>query len=413
MSSKMLDNDVANRCALDRIAACEPVLVGIEPAHAALGLRDGELGHAGPPFADDETLSPTVLNALAGATVIEGWADNIHQARRLIEQRVIRLRCNHSLGTVSPMAGVVRPSQPLMRVENRKGGGVAYATFAEGGRRNLRFGVYDEQVAEHLQFVERRVAPAIAAGLPASGLPVLPLVAEGVRLGDDVHQRNIGGMYAFIKSLPDLDTEIRSWLLNNPQHFLNYAMAAAKLCLDRARGVQHSSVVVAISRNGNMCGIQLAGTGERWFSAASGIPDGGFFPPFGIEDAQPDLGDSAIMEAFGVGGTAVHCSPQIAEMLHTPWAAAVNIGELQRRYFLSAHPLLRPALAGDEGLGMGLDAQRVAVAGEGVRIHTGVAHRDGITGWIGIGAVSAPLACFTQACEQLAVMRSAQLEDCV
>jgi hypothetical protein len=412
MSSNISTHD-ANRCALELIAACEPVLTGIEPAHSALGLSEGELGHAGPPFADDETLPPTVLNALAGAAIIEGWANNIHQARRLIEQREIRLRCNHSLGTVSPMAGVVRPSQPLMRVENRKGDGVTYATFAEGGRRALRFGVYDEQVAEHLMFVERRVAPAIAGELPASGLPVLPLMAEGVRLGDDVHQRNIGGMYAFIKSLPNLDAAIRGWLLDNPQHFLNYAMASAKLSLDRARGVQHSSVVVAIARNGNVCGIQLAGTGERWFCAASGTPDGGFYPPFCIDDAQPDLGDSAIMEAFGVGGTAAHCSPQIAQMLNTPWSVAVKAGELQRSYFLSAHPLLGPALAGDKGLGMGLDAQRVAAAGEGVRIHTGVAHRDGITGWIGIGAVSAPLGCFTQACEHLNTMRPAQLEGCV
>jgi hypothetical protein len=91
----------------------------------------------------------------------------------------------------------------------------------------------------------------------------------------------------------------------------------------------------------------------------------------------------------------------------------VKAGELQRSYFLSAHPLLGPALAGDKGLGMGLDAQRVAAAGEGVRIHTGVAHRDGITGWIGIGAVSAPLGCFTQACEHLNTMRPAQLEGCV
>jgi hypothetical protein len=403
----------ANRCALDRIAACEPVLTGIETARDALGLQEGELGHAGPPFADDETLPATVLNALAGAAVIEGWAGTIHQARRMIEQRDITLRSNHGLGTVSPMAGVVRPSQPLMRVENRKGYGVCYATFAEGGRRALRFGVYDEQVAEQLAFVERRVAPAIAAGLPSNGLAVLPLVAEGVCLGDDVHQRNIGGMYAFIKALPDIDTEVRRWLLDNPQHFLNYAMASAKLSLDRARGVEGSSIVVAIARNGNVCGIQLAGTGEQWFCATSGIPDGGFYPPFCVDDAQPDLGDSAIMEAFGLGGTAAHCAPQMAESLNTPWSAAVSVGHLQRSFFLAAHPLMHPALAGDQGLGLGLDARRVVDERTGVRIHTGVAHRDGSTGWIGIGAVSAPLACFTRACAQLDAMTTEQLETYV
>ncbi|MBO1924174.1 DUF1116 domain-containing protein [Thiomicrorhabdus sp. 6S3-12] len=403
----------ANRQALDHIAACEPVLVGIEPAHTALGLRERELGHAGPPFADDEILPTTVLSALAGAAVIEGWAKTIHEARTMIESREIRLRSNHELGTVSPMAGVVRPSQPLMRVENHAGDGVCYATFAEGGRRALRFGVYDDQVAEHLAFVENRVAPAIADCLPEEGLAVLPLIAQGVTLGDDVHQRNVGGMYAFIKALPDLDADVRSWLLANPQHFLNYAMASAKLCLDQARGIDGSSIVVAIARNGNKCGIQLAGTGEKWFCAPSGIPDGGFYPPFTLQDAQADLGDSAIMEAFGLGGTAAHCAPQLAVLLKTPWSVAVNAGRLQRSFFIAAHSQIHPVLAGDDGLGLGLDAYRVVSSRSGVRIHTGIAHRNGMTGWIGIGAVDAPLDCFTQACNYLDSVTPQQLEKCV
>ncbi|MCB1755408.1 MAG: DUF1116 domain-containing protein [Gammaproteobacteria bacterium] len=409
MSVDITDN-VANHRALDRVVACEPVLTGIEMASSALGLEEGELAHAGPPFSDDEVLPATVLNALAGAAVLEGWAKDQAEACHMIKRREITLRSNHALGTVSPMAGVVRPSQPLMRVINRNGNGVSYATFAEGGRRALRFGVFDDQVVEQLAFVETHLAPAIEAALPDSGLPVLPLVAEGVRLGDDVHQRNVGGMYAFLKALPELASPFRSWLLNNPQHFLNYAMASAKLCLDQARGLAGSSLVVAIARNGNSCGIQLAGTGDAWFCAPSGVPDGGLYPPFNVDDVQPDLGDSAIMEAFGLGGMAVHCAPQIAEMLNTPWTTALTLGHLQRSYFMRGHPLLCPALAGSEGLGLGLDARRVVAQAEGVRIHTGVAHRDGCTGWIGIGAVNAPLACFTSACEQLDATRVEQAE---
>ncbi len=55
-------------------------------------------------------------------------------------------------------------------------------------------------------------------------------------------------------------------------------MASAKLCLDQARGIEGSSVVTAISRNGLVCGIQLAGTGDRWFNAPADLPEGGFFP---------------------------------------------------------------------------------------------------------------------------------------
>lgn len=46
---------------------------------------------------------------------------------------------------------------------------------------------------------------------------------------------------------------------------------------------------------------------------------------------------------------------------------------------------------------MGLDARNVVAAGEPVRIHTGIAHQDGATGWIGIGVALAPIACFEAA----------------
>src|SRR5580698_7302943 len=134
----------ANARALERISLAEPVMVGVVRAGDALRLGEGELGHAGPPFDDTASIPPPVLNALAGAAVYEGWSGTIEQARDQILAGTIRLRPNHDLGTVSPMAGVVRPSQMVMRLENRSGPGFTYATLAEAGRRALRFGVYDE-----------------------------------------------------------------------------------------------------------------------------------------------------------------------------------------------------------------------------------------------------------------------------
>lgn len=40
-------NSTANRLAVERIVAAKPVLVGCERASDALGLGEGELGHAG------------------------------------------------------------------------------------------------------------------------------------------------------------------------------------------------------------------------------------------------------------------------------------------------------------------------------------------------------------------------------
>jgi hypothetical protein len=391
----------ANARAVALIATTVPVLREPVTAREALGLADGELGHAGPPFAAGEMPPAVVINALAGAVVHEGWAGDVSAARRMIGNGEVRLRSNHALGTVSPMAGVVRPSQTLFRIEDRGGGGSTFATLAEKGGHVLRFGAYDEEVALGLRFVEGEVAQAIARALPAEGLELAPLLAKGVELGDDVHQRNIGGMLSFLAALPDLAGPVRSWLAGHPQHFLNYAMAAAKLCLDRARGMPGSSIVTAISRNGRVCGIQLGGTGDRWFTAPADRPKGGFFAPFALEDAHPDLGDSAIMETLGLGGCIAHVSPEIAAKMERPWAEATQAGHRMRGLFLSKSAWMSPALAGPEGVGIGLDARAAVRSGVGVRIHTGIAHRDGLTGWVGIGVAEAPLACFSAAVQHL------------
>jgi hypothetical protein len=394
-------NASANRLAVERIAATEPVLVGCGRASQALGLAEGELGHAGPPFSDVDEIPPPVLGALIGAVLHERWASTREAARGLIERGEIRLRPNHEVGTVSPMTGVVRPSQTVMRIENRAGDGVTYATLAEAGRLALRFGFYDDQVASGLDHLDRVIGPAIERALPAGGLPLLPLIAYGVALGDDVHQRNVGGMYAFVRRLSDLENPVRAWLLDNPQHFLNYAMAAAKLALDRAQGIAGSSMVTALARNGSACGVRIAGGGSRWFTAPASVPEGGFFAPHSRTDAQADLGDSAIMEAYGLGGAIAHCSPELARLMKQDWSAASAAGYRMRALFDAPHPGIAPVLAGPGGVGLGLDARKVVAAGEPVRIHTGIAHRDGATGWIGIGVAHAPVACFEAAVQAL------------
>jgi hypothetical protein len=291
----------------------------------------------------------------------------------------------------------VRPGQTLYHLEDRAGGSPTYATLAEKGRRVLRFGAYDRDVAAQLAFVEGEVAEALDRAMPDGGLDVLPLIALAAAMGDDTHQRNVAGMFAFLAHLKPLPAEIHAWLASHPQHFLNYAMAAAKMCLDRARGIAGSTVVTAITRNGIDCGIQVAGAGERWFKAPAPRPVGGFFAGFGQSDAHNDIGDSAIMETFGLGGCMAHASPEIAKTMERDWDEAVAGGRDMRRLFVGMHGFAGPALAGPEGLGIGLDAARVAESGRGVRIHTGISHRDGESGWIGIGVAEAPLACFEAA----------------
>jgi Protein of unknown function (DUF1116) len=411
MTANGAENDArhdANQRAVRLIDAADPVLTGIVRAGEALGLGEGELGHAGPPFQNAEVIPRPVMSALAGAVLHEGWAATLEAAERLILDSKVKLYPNHDLGTVSPMAGVVRPSQIVVRVENRAGAGVAFATLAEAGRQVLRFGVYNQTVAAGLRWLDEILAPALARALPTKGLPVKPLLADAVSLGDDAHQRNIGGMAAFTRALPSLDNDVRAWLLANPQHFLNYAMASAKLALDRAGGVAGSSIVTAIARNGVECGVRVAGAGKRWFTAPATIPRGVLFAPFAGADAQPDLGDSAIMEAYGLGAAIAHAAPELARTIGRNWPDATTAGHRMRRLFFDTHSSMEPMLAGAPGVGLGLDARYVVDINEPVDIHTGIAHRDGSTGWIGLGVASAPVSCFAQA---IAALRDAKAKS--
>jgi uncharacterized protein DUF1116 len=386
---------------LENAAKCEPVVAGLIRARDC-GLSGQTLSHAGPPFADRRFIPKPVLHALAGSAVIEGWVKTFADGIAAILSGDIALLANHSIGIVSPMSGVVRPSQPLFVVRDAGGSGrVTYATLAEKGRRTLRFGCYDDDSVAGLARLENEIAPAVAGALPSDGIAILPILADAIALGDDVHQRNVGGLLVLLRSLPKLDPETRVFLADHPQFFLNFAMASAKLVLDGWSGIAGSSLVTAISRNGSTCGIRLAGTGDIWFEAPGVVPAGGIFSPHTAEDAQPDLGDSAIMEAFGLGGCIAHLAPELTRALAVDLPDAIAAGRRQRRFFVFRNDRLSPVASGEAGIGMGLDARRVLASDEDVRIHTGIAHKDGRSGWIGIGVARVPRACFEQAVRAL------------
>jgi hypothetical protein len=202
---------------LERIASCDPFISELTVARAC-GLLDKTLSHAGPPFADREAIPKPVLHALAGAAVMEGWVSSLAQGIDALRSGDIDLVSNHALGIVSPMAGVVRPSQPLFVLRDAGGSGrQTFATLAEKGRQTLRFGCFDADVVSNLAVLEKDIARDVEKALPKEGLPVLPIVAEAIALGGDVHQRNVGGHLVFLRSLPSLLPIARNYLADHPQ----------------------------------------------------------------------------------------------------------------------------------------------------------------------------------------------------
>src|SRR3712207_6948883 len=99
-------------------------------------------------------------------------------------------------------------------------------------------------------------------------------------------------------------------------------MPTAKLAMDAALGVPGSPMVPVMSRTGPEFGIQTAGTGDRWFTGPANTPVGLFLGDYGEADANPDIGDSAIMETYGIGGVSVGAGPGARGVVGGPGAPA-------------------------------------------------------------------------------------------
>jgi hypothetical protein len=152
-----------------------------------------------------------------------------------------------------------------------------------------------------------------------------------------------------------------------------------------------------MARNGVDFGIRLSGTGDAWFTTPVGVPDGLYFPGYGPDDANPDLGDSAITETFGIGGFAMAAAPAIVRFVGGSPTDALEFTRLMGRITLARNPSYALPPLGFVGTPTGIDARRVVDSGIAPVINTGIAHRQAGVGQIGAGIARAPLAAFASA----------------
>jgi hypothetical protein len=188
----------------------------------------------------------------------------------------------------------------------------------------------------------------------------------------------------------------------NDHFFLNLVMPACKLQTAAAAGLDGSTVVTVMARNGTDFGIQTSGTGDQWFTAPANTPEGLYLGSFGPEDANPDIGDSAITETAGIGGLAMATAPAIVRFVggSVPDALATT----RRMYDITVgeNPAFAIPVLEFRGTPTGVDVTSVVRSGVLPQINTGMAGRVPGTGQVGAGLVTPPLECFTQALEALA-----------
>ena len=403
----------ANERALACLTSAQPVLVDCRPAREALGLDEHTVLHSGPPL-PWERACPTVQAAILCAIRYEGWAADDAVARRLVESGRVTLSPCHHAGAAGPMTGIITASMPVFVVVNRQGGNRAHATVNEGLGKVLRFGANDASVIARLDWLAREAGPLLGAALrSAGGLDLRALMAQALRMGDEMHQRNIAASALLARALmPHLArvtaetgpvARVADFIAGNDQFFLNLGMAAAKAAADPCLEIAGSTMVATMARNGTDFGIRVAGLGPRWFTAPVNTPEGLYFPGFTAADANPDMGDSAIVETVGLGAFAMAASPAVVRFVGAGGLRdAVRVTEEMAEITLGEHPHFRIPALDERGTPVGIDIRKVVETGITPLINTGIAGRAPGTGQIGAGVVRAPLACFEQALEAVA-----------
>ena len=399
----------ANQQAIERMVAGDPVLVDVIPAAKAIpALKERMILHAGPPIEWGRMCGP-MRGAIMGIAVFEGWADDLADAESKAAAGEFEFHPNHHFDAVGPMTGMTTVSQSLMVVENKTFGNRAYCAINEGLGKVMRFGGNDAEVLDRLRWLSDDFGPALGRALRhMNGVPLKSLVARGLTMGDEMHQRNVACSGLTLRALsPALaatssDNEALAKALafmgGNDQFFLNIAMAMGKSIMDPVCDIEGASVVTAMCRNGTDFGIRVSGTGDTWFTAPVEMPEGLYFPGFTEKDANPDMGDSTIVETVGLGGFAMGAAPAVAGFVGAGASSeAGNYTRTMLEIAITENPEWTIPSMDYLGVPTGIDIRLVVETGLTPTINTGIAHKEPGVGQVGAGVVRAPMACFEQA----------------
>jgi succinyl-CoA synthetase alpha subunit len=407
----------ANATAVRRMLDVRARLVDVLPASQALGLAPGQFCHAGPPISWERASGP-LRGALIGAMLFEQLASSPAEAEaKLAAGDGISFSPCHENHAVGPMAGVISPSMWMFKLVDEDTGAVAYCSLNEGLGKVLRYGAYSAEVIDRLRWMSEVLGPALATAVRAVAdstgpIDITAIVGQMVQMGDEGHNRNRAGTLMFLREilptlissgLPASDVAaVAAFIGGNDHFFLNLVMPCGKLMGDAAADVPGSSLVTAMCRNGTDFGIRVSGTGDTWFTGPAGTPDGLFLAGFGPDDANPDIGDSAITETVGIGGMSMATAPAIVRFVGGAVPDALAVTRRMYEITLAENPAFAIPILEFRGAPTGIDVTRVLRTGILPQINTGMAGKVAGTGQVGAGLVTPPMGCFTAAITALA-----------
>jgi hypothetical protein len=401
----------ANAEALRRIVDAEPTLIDVAPAGEVVpGMDAGIILTSGAPL-DWPDYTGGQRRAILYAALYEGMAPDLAAAEDALDSGRIRVRSTQQHDCIGSVAGIYTASMPVLVVRNEERGNLAFCNLYEGeSRHRLNYGSYNDDVVAGLRWLEDTMAPILRRALSRTGpLPLKPLIARALRLGDELHSRNTAATLlwtreltpAFLDMASGVDAagvrEVLEFLTRNEYAFLRLSMAAAKATADAAHGVPYSSVLTGMAINCREFAIRVSGLGDEWFRGAHPRLEGRFFDGFTQDDVEWIGGESCVTETVGLGGFAQACAPTLQAYQGGTAAAMRAANEAMYEITVGEHRDLRMPPLDFRGTPVGIDLFSVLRTGVTPVIDGGLAGREG--GQIGAGVLRPELDCFAAAAE--------------
>lgn len=404
----------ANEEAITRIINSQPVLVGYDQAINAIpGMKKNLILHAGPPIEWDN-MNGAMRGAVTGALVFEGLADSVDEAEKLAESGEIEFAPCHEYDAVGSMAGVTSASMYVHIVENKTYGNISYTNLSEQLSKILRFGANDQSVIDRLNWMRDVLGPMLrdAMRLNPEGIDLRLLLSQALHMGDECHNRNVAGTTLLIQALTPYivmtdwskedQKDVFDFILSSDYFSGPTWMALCKCALDAAHGVQNSTIVTTMCRNGYEFGIRVSGLSkDDWFTGPAQEVVGPLFAGYKREDAGLDIGDSAITETYGIGGFAMATAPAIVPLVGGTVEEALSYSTEMLDITTTKNPNVTIPVLNFMGIPTGIDVRKVIEQNKLPIINTAIAHKKAGIGMIGAGITHPPFEAFEDALQKI------------
>ena len=396
----------ANQQVLEILTKGRPRWVDVRPALDVIpGMTPTTILMPGPSI-ETERITPPLRTSICGAAVHEGLAKSRDEAWKLVEEGKITVASSQTYNCGNAACMVTSASMPVIVVEDPVYGGRGFAPIHPGPNpKCLRWGLYDEEVEADLQWFDRDYGPALGQAVRDSGgIDLITILSKTAGMGDENHNRQPAASMCLALQLIPYLLEIRHPQKNriikefaaNDRFFLHVMMAGVESLTAMCKGIELSTVMVGMGGNGVEFGIQLAGTGNRWYTTEAPKIKGTFLKPsYKESDLVGYLGDSCVTEVYGLGGMSAIAGPAYMRLTGSNYAEARSRTEKARAVSLGEHTFAPVPWEDMAGFPVGVDARKIV----GYQIlpisHGGSALRNGGQG--GAGAAELPMECFKEA----------------